>query len=159
MHRGLARIPQGLDPAEDVETVQPLGPFGKAAAERLSERINRAEAFGQSPLYFAVIQSLNQFKAVSADRRRGIIVICEDENNTYHPPEPNSQSVPIERESVIESWERARVPIHFLQIGLGGEAENPELKELSEMSGGGYQFVKSGAELAKQLEAILMGGP
>jgi hypothetical protein len=88
---------EGLAPSEDVELVQPLGRFDRSEAEKIRQRLQSVQPWGETPLYLALMQALDDFGSEAQNTRKSIVVITDGENyqSLFNPggPKPEASTI------------------------------------------------------------------
>jgi Mg-chelatase subunit ChlD len=149
-------IPDGLTPAEDVELVQPLGPFGQNEAERIRQRLQSVRPWGETPLYLALIQALDDFDSEAQNARKSIVVITDGEHyqSLFNSGGRRPQATTLNM--LLESWNRrkSKTPIHILGFDLAkpeAARARAEYSRLASATGGSFAELTTGKELLDSL--------
>jgi hypothetical protein len=155
-------IPKDLTPSEDVELVQGLGRFDGNAAARVRLRLNSVQAWGETPLYLAMMEALKDFDRDDPDTRKSIVAITdgEDKQSLYNPGGRKPKQTTLDM--LLAEWERrsSEIPIHVLGFDVDereGEAARARAtyKRLADVTGGSYTDIYSGSDLLNQLREHL----
>jgi hypothetical protein len=155
---------EGLTPSEDVELVQTLGRFDGRAAARISDLLDPAsiKPWGETPLYLALSQALDDFNNENQNTRKSIIAITdgEDYQSVYNPG--GRRPVKTTIEMLLAKWHRGTVkpPIHILGFDIDereGEAARARAnyERIAQETGGSYKEIYSGGELLTNLREHL----
>ncbi|MEO1527932.1 MAG: VWA domain-containing protein [Planctomycetota bacterium] len=155
---GLGAADQSVLPSRDVEAILQLSSFGPIQRRQLESRISSVKPWGQSPLYFAMEESLGQFDSQSAGSKRHLIVITDGENYQFSPPSENAFQ-PTTAQAVLARSQEVGVPIHILGFGVDHVREPAavaEFEQLGNDSGGGFQTLHSATDLSETLEQLLL---
>ncbi|HLJ10744.1 MAG TPA: vWA domain-containing protein, partial [Planctomycetaceae bacterium] len=148
------RIPEGLKPYEDVETVLPLGRFDAVAAAGVIERLDRVKPWGESPLYLALTQALQEFKDDDLDAQRSVVVITDGLNYQFNPRSEKAKAA----RDVLAADSLRGIPLHIVGFGIQPEEERQTQREFGQLAGetgGHFVNVAEAASLAESLEDIL----
>ena len=145
-------IPQDVVPSTDVEAVLPLGRFTPEMVAGLNTKLSRIVPWGQSPLYFAIIQSLQDFASEEAESTKSIVVITDGDNFQFNTSgRPGGEAgASTTLEDVERAWKNTQIPLFILGVGIS-ESSNPNtrnvLEGLAERTGGKYYDVENGNDL------------
>ncbi|MEL6111041.1 MAG: vWA domain-containing protein, partial [Planctomycetota bacterium] len=154
---GIGALAEGVLPSRDVEALFRLNSFGPQEMRQLQSRVAVVQPWGQSPLYLAVKQSLEEFDSQDNSKRH-LIVITDGENYQFAPPS-DTDFEPTTARDVLELSRLSDVPIHILGLGVD-EAKEPavvaEFEQLGKESGGGFQALTSATDLTSTLEQLLL---
>jgi hypothetical protein len=140
-----------LGPSRDIEVALTVGKFDDTANEDIKHRIDGLKPYGETPLYLALKEALQDFQAESTDSRKCIIAITDGKNNQTSPD--------TYAEGVLETWKKYRVPIYILGFDITkDEAEQArrEYTELATATGGKFLPVNNGNELLNTLRQTLL---
>jgi len=140
-------------PYDDVETILPLGRFNASFAAAVAERLASIKPWGESPLYLAVIQALEQFDADQEESDKCVVVITDGMNNQFNPPANLRKSL----FDVAAVWNNHRVPIHIVGLGIAADqadAAQREFGELARTTAGSYVPVQEARALVESLAAL-----
>jgi Mg-chelatase subunit ChlD len=153
------RKPEKPAPAEDVELVDPLGQFDEGAASEIAELLNSVRPHGETPLYLALLQALDDFKDENPQTRKSIIVITDGQDYQYpHPDFPPPEKITLDR--LRTEWRRHRhkIPIHIMGFDIAPNqagAAGTEFREIADFTDGSYTEIRSGRELLEHLREYL----
>jgi hypothetical protein len=139
-----------LGPSRDVERVNPISRFDDTVNEDIKGQITKLEPWGETPLYLALTQALQDFQGEGTDSRKCIIAITDGMNNQTNPD--------TFAQNVKDVWKNHQVPIYILGFDITkGEAAQArsEYTELAESTGGKFVPVNSGSELLNTLRQTL----
>lgn len=154
---GVGGLGEDVLPSRDVEALLPLKSFGVQEMRQLQSRVAEVKPWGQSPLYLAVTQALEEFGS-SDNSKRHLIVITDGENYQFAPPS-DANFQPTTADDVLRLSRATDVPIHILGLGVD-EAREPaavqEFEQLGRDSGGGFQTLTSETDLNSTLERLLL---
>lgn len=141
-----------LTPAEDVELVLPLGRFDESVAGELDEILAQVQPWGQSPLYLALRQALDDFTGEDPDAERRIVVITDGANYQFNALQPTT------REDVLALAAGRNIPINIVGFGVpaseAGQASS-EFQTIADQTGGTYVTVENATSLIASLEELL----
>lgn len=139
----------GLMPGDDVEVIRPMGPFGVAEMATVTERLNVAHPWGESPLYFALVKALDGFSGRRNSPHSGIVVLTDGRNKQWLA---RNRWGTDNLSKLIES---SPVPIHIVSYGVaptGSGTAETELRELVALSGGTFKTAERSDVLVAQLK-------
>lgn len=145
-------FPPDLSPAEDVELILPLGRFDDSVAGEIDEILAQVVPWGQSPLYLALRQALDDFTGENPDAERRIVVITDGANYQFNALSPTT------RDDVLSLAEGRNVPIHIVGFGIpAGEVADAttDFQAIAERTGGSYVPVENATSLISSLEELL----
>ncbi|MDZ4779694.1 MAG: vWA domain-containing protein [Planctomycetia bacterium] len=144
--------PADLTPAEDVELILPLGRFDDSVGAEVEDILQQVQPWGQSPLYLALRQALDDFSGENPDAERRIVVVTDGANYQFNALQPTT------REDVMSLAAARRIPVHIVGFGIPtGElaaAEN-DFQAIAEQTGGSYVTVENATSLIASLEELL----
>jgi hypothetical protein len=153
-------IPDNLTPSEDVELVQPLGRFNGGVANKVNELLNSLKPWGETPLYLALTQALDDFNSDGPGTRKSIVAITDgqDYQSLHNLGGPRPPQTTFKK--LRDKWERSKFkpPIHILGFGIAANqaaAARAEFMQVAEVTGGSYTEIKSGGDLLTQLREHL----
>jgi hypothetical protein len=144
--------PPDLTPAEDVELILPLGRFDESVAGELDEILTQVQPWGQSPLYLAIRQALDDFTGENPDAERRIVVITDGTNYQFNALQPTT------RDDVLAIAAGRNIPINIVGFGVpAGEAAqaSSEFQAIANQTGGTYVTVENATSLIASLEEML----
>jgi len=143
-----------LQPYADVEAVLPLGRFDSIAAGKVYDVLATVEPWGESPLYFALTQALQDFTAEDKDTERSIVVITDGKNYQYNPAAGFSRT----KDDVLTAWRDIRVPIHIVGFGIPdteAETARREYEEITSRTGGEFFSATNATAVIRSLQSLL----
>jgi len=144
--------PPDLTPAEDVELVLPLGRFDESVASELDDILAEVQPWGQSPLYLALRQALDDFTGEDPDAERRIVVITDGANYQFNALQPTT------RDDILALAAGRNIPIHIVGFGVpASEAAqaSEEFRAIADQTGGSYVTVENATSLIASLEELL----
>jgi hypothetical protein len=154
-------IPDNLTPSEDVELVLTLGRFNDNVAADIYKKIDTIKSWGETPLYLALMQALNDFSDDSEQTRKSIIAITDGADyQSLH----NSAGLPAPRPTSLEMLlgeyrrRKLNIPIHILGFDIAANQAAEARREFDQIkaeTGGSYTEVKSGQDLLNNLREHL----
>ncbi len=151
-------IPPGLLPYADIELVLPLGRFDSVVAGQVISRLETVEAWGETPLYLALRQTLQDFGPTDATRDRRVVVITDGENYQFNPPPEFAPSV----EEIQQAYAEEGVRIEILGFDIPPDERVRavrEFQQLADATGGSFHTANHAAALVRQLERQLATTP
>jgi Mg-chelatase subunit ChlD len=154
-----APIPDDLHPGEDVELFLPLGRFDSVEASRVARRLESLQAWGQSPLYRALLQTRSDFDAEPEDTYKSVVVITDGENYQFAGNDPTLKAPQATTANDVRAaFGERKIPIYILGFGLSeneDQATEREFSELAKATQGEYFSVQNGRDLLKVLRTRL----
>jgi hypothetical protein len=155
---------EGLTPSEDVELVQELGRFDGRASARISDLLafDSIKPWGETPLYLALSQALDDFNKENRNTRKSIIAITdgEDYQSVYNPG--GRKPVKTTIDMLLTKWhgDKSKPPIHILGFDIDesqGEAARARAnyERIAKETGGTYKEIYSGGDLLNHLREHL----
>jgi Mg-chelatase subunit ChlD len=123
-------FPANLQPFEDIETVLPMGRFGRIEQGMIDERLRWVKPWGETPLYLSIIEGLRQFETLSADVTKTMIVITDGLNYQFNPT-PEKQTL---LQDVLNAVVGQDVAIHLVGFGLADQHVAQARQEFSRIS-------------------------
>lgn len=148
-------IPADLPPARDAENVLTLGRFDTVEAGELFRLLETVRPWGQSPLYFAITESLQSFVGTSQRTENHVIVITDGDNYQYTPSNGSDRELsPVTIDSVLEAWQGTNAAVHVVWFDEnGGESSERkrEFQTLAERTGGSVTEARNSKQI---LDAI-----
>lgn len=148
-------IPDDLTPASDVELVLPVGRFSTEEVDFVVERMNTVRPWGQSPLYLALMQGLQDFEQEDPDVDRSIVLITDGLNYQFSPSETAAANAGrVTLDEVMRELGDKQIPVYVLGFGIADEERREATEQffsIAEKSNGGYFEVESGKELLQTL--------
>ena len=140
-------------PSTDVETIKKIGKLGDSEAEAVRQRLQVVQPWGESPLYLALKDALEEFEEHTGNFRKSIIVVTDGENYQSQL-EPNTTT-----SDVLNAWQKDNdVKIYILALDDGpnnAERTDADLKLLAYSTGGTYIGVSSEIVLRTRLRMLL----
>lgn len=163
--KGYARkIPEGLLPLEDVETVLPLGRFDESTASRVERLLESIEPWGETPLYLALQTALQQFAGEPAGAGKRIVVITDGVNNQQVPREialtETQRAKLIGVNQLTAELSRQRVPVHLLGFEMSAaetQRARADFQAIQKASGGDYLSAVKAETLLSSLKQVFGG--
>jgi hypothetical protein len=149
-------IPATLRPYADVEQILPLGRFDASAAAQVSDKLQTVKAWGESPLYLAMREAVDDFGS-DDNAARSIVVITDGRNNQFNPPAEFKPDL----NSVLTAAQRAKIAIHIVGFEVPpAEAQSAgrEFSEIATRSGGSYVPAAGATALLDTLQRLLRPG-
>ncbi len=146
---------QSIQPFEDVETILPVGRFADEEYSAVLNRLDQLLPWGQTPLYLAIHQAIEQSGLLGTDQSLDVIVISDGKNYQFNATTDKNVSL----EAVIELAQRKHVRIHVIGFGIPesdlAEATG-QYHRLAHESGGTVTMdVANAASLVRKIESIV----
>lgn len=149
-------IPDGLSPNRDVEAIQHLGRFDDGIAAEIENLLPSIKPWGQTPLYYALVQALQDFSGEDPNTKKIVIVITDGLNYQYNDPNPTTQS------DVLAAWSRQQAPIYIVGFGIPAQDADEayeQFTQLAKKTGGDYHTpAVSATALINSVESLLSPG-
>ena len=117
-----------LHPSQDVEIVAPLALWNNESSSQAIARLDRAQPWGQSPLYLSIQKALEQLANVKGEVPRSIVVITDGDDDPGLGPRKLSA---LDLTNLRRNHPNARIDF----ITLGSDA-NRDLSRLAKAYGG-----------------------
>lgn len=152
--RYAAEIPSTLQPFADVEQILPLGRFDSVIAGRVADRLESVRPWGESPLYLALTECLQEFSGEGAAGEQSIVVITDGVNNQFNPAVEYLRT----RGDVVDAAEGKNVRIHIIGFGVAPDEQaeaRREFETITNATGGEYFSATNAAALVQSLESLL----
>ncbi|MDM4014720.1 hypothetical protein [Roseiconus lacunae] len=153
----VGRIPDNLHPSNDIECLHQLRHLSVVEAQQVNAKVSQVEAWGQSPLYTAIKQSLLGFSTSAQGDNRHLIVITDGQDYEFKP-EHNHDESQRNLDGIRQAWQMRDVPIHILGLGLDRVADAESVKEFEQLShetGGQFFVLDSSTDLKVVLSQLL----
>lgn len=156
-------IPNDLVPSRDVEAILPLGRFSTEMVGDLSNKLSRIVPWGQSPLYFSIIESFRDFEADDNTTAKSIVVITDGDNFQFNASgRPGGEPSEITSiDAVYRAWNSNKVPLFILGVGVSDSSDamaRKNLLDLAERTEGKYYDIENGSDLVRALSEQLSLG-
>lgn len=155
------KIPEGLLPLEDVETVLSLGRFDARIAAGVQRLLKRVQPWGETPLYLSLRQALDQFSGEPSGVEKRIIVITDGINNQRVPDNltlTKEQQAKVSSLSDVTTELSARkVPVFLLGFEFSGadrQAAKRDFESISSASGGRHFSEVNAKTLLPDLKSL-----
>ncbi len=157
------KIPQDVVPSTDVEAIVPLGRFTPEMLGPLRGTLAKVVPWGQSPLYYSIMQSFQDFSADDALTAKSIVVITDGDNFQFsvsgRPGGESGGSTTLE--DVERAWKSSKIPLFVLGVGMSEKSEpsvRKTLQSLAEKTKGKYYDIEKGGDLLRALSEQLSLG-
>ncbi|MCY2967912.1 MAG: VWA domain-containing protein [Planctomycetota bacterium] len=148
------KVPEGLMPYEDVESILPLGRFDEINAERVRRRLAAVKPWGETPLYLAMTRALEELGREDHGAQRTVIAITDGMNYQFNPTPEKARSA----DQVIRAAEKLGARVCIIGFGIAqaeADASRREYERIANSTGGVYVNVRDSQMLLRQLEEIL----
>jgi hypothetical protein len=141
-------------PADDVETVLPVGRFDSTIAAQLYGILESTTPWGESPLYLSLIEGIRQFPPASNDHAQTIVVVTDGVNKQFNAPRDKRKGL----SDVLQAMGSRSMPVHVVGFGIApdeaAEAQHT-YQQLAQATQGSYQSVGQAAELVEYLRGLI----
>ena len=107
-------FPQTLRACEDVETILPVGRFTDVEFSTVMNRLDLLLPWGQTPLYLAIQQAIEQTPNLGHGVSHDVIVVSDGRNYQFNSTPDKNVSI----YSVIQQAKRLGVRIHIIGFGI-----------------------------------------
>jgi hypothetical protein len=148
-------IPEDLLPSRDVETILSLGRFDTIEAGRVFRTLRSVRPWGQSPLYYAVVEALRSFANAGRDLEKHVVVITDGSPYQFTPPGGDArEQSPFTFDELVQAWQGTDAAVHVVWFGPdAGENLNQsqDFASLAERTGGSVTTAQNSKQL---LDAI-----
>ena len=151
-------IPPTLLPYADVELALPLGRFDSVTAGTVVRRLDALRPWGETPLYLALRQALQDFGPVDAQTDRRVVVITDGINYQFNP---SPEFVPS-RAEIERAYADQGVRVDLLGFGIPSDEQATaasEFSALAEATGGSYSVATNASSLIRDLQRQLIRTP
>ncbi len=148
------KVPEGLMPYEDVESILPLGRFDEINADRVRRRLAAVKPWGETPLYLAMTRALEELGREDRGAQRTVIAITDGMNYQFNPTPEKARSA----DQVIRAAEKLGARVCIIGFGIAqaeADASRREYERIANSTGGVYVNVRDSQMLLRQLEEIL----
>ena len=138
--------------ASDVELVLTPGPFTKPDFDHVSRKLDTLRNLGETPLYLAILQSIDDLERDTKAQQRHIIAITDGFN------EQSGTGPDLKFASDVERALRAHPGVRLDIVGFNLEenpAEQKIVRDLTTLSGGAFYSTANPASLLRALETSL----
>ncbi|MGC6447656.1 MAG: vWA domain-containing protein [Rubripirellula sp.] len=153
------QVPQDLAPNHDVETILPLRNLNLDGLSKVLSRLQSVQPWGQSPLYFSILQALDEFPNNDGESVKHLVVITDGANYQYSPPEMKDERQ-TSLDDVLHVVNKKLVPVHILGLGMDPSHDGKAMSEFARVSvesGGTFQTLDE-SDLSKVLREIINAG-
>ncbi|MCL4201023.1 MAG: VWA domain-containing protein [Pirellulaceae bacterium] len=151
-------IPPTLLPYADVELALPLGRFDSVTAGTVIRRFDALRPWGETPLYLALRQALQDFGPADAQTDRRVVVITDGVNYQFNP----SPEMAPSRGDIERAYADQGVRIDLLGFGIPSDEQSTAAREfsaLAEATGGSYSVATNASSLIRDLQRQLIRTP
>ncbi len=141
-----------LLPGDDVELMRPLTRLDRRDLPGIDMKLNSVQAWGEDPLYLALVKALDTFERNSTSQR-SIIVVTDGGNHQGYC------KFKTEHDRVLDTLEQKAIPIHFLVVpgsNLSRQGET-ELRLIADNGGGSFRKAIDGNDLVACLDDAIAG--
>ena len=139
--------------AEDVETILPLGRFDYAQYLQIEKRLQAVVPWGQTPLYLAIRQAIEQ--NLQATTSQDIIIISDGRNYQFNPSKDKHPSL----DDITKLAQESNSRLHLVGFGVPKQEQkqtSDDYAELAKQSDGTYTTdIFAASELLVHLRKLL----
>lgn len=142
-----------LLPGDDAELILPIKRFGEVELDQLSQHLQTVQAWGEDPLYYAVVKALDSFSGRRNATHKSIVVLTDGNNRQWLARNRWT------RDTLGDLLDKQNVSIHFIGYGIapdGNSPESVELAQIAERSNGSFESSTAAALLSPKWEAALV---
>lgn len=142
-----------LLPGDDVEVILPIKRFGEVELDQLSQHLQTVQAWGEDPLYYAVVKALDSFSGRRNSTHKSIVVLTDGNNRQWLARNRWT------RDTLGDLLDKQNVSIHFIGYGIAPDGQSPEsveLAQIAERSRGSFESSTAAALLSPKWEAALV---
>jgi Mg-chelatase subunit ChlD len=143
-----------LSPSEDVELVLPLGRFDQLAAGTVTRLLRKVTPWGETPLYLALVQAVQDFTLDRPDTEKSMVVITDGINNQFNPQPEAAKSL----RDVLTARGGRPIRIHIVGFGIPENEREQAVREFHELAvatDGSYHLATGVDSLLRRLEELL----
>ncbi|HND54642.1 MAG TPA: VWA domain-containing protein, partial [Pirellulaceae bacterium] len=155
----VGELPDNVTPSGDVELILPLGRFDLAEAGRVEQAMANVRGWGQSPLYYALQETLTDFAVDVKESDKSVVVITDGENYQFSPTESAARAAPkTTLEEIVASYRGTGIRVYILGFGIDSRTSpraEPEFRRIARETGGEYFNVDNARDLLKRLRSRL----
>ena len=126
----------------------------RRSPHELVRNLDSVTPWGESPLYLALVQSLQQLPVSTDGRPQSIVVITDGVNKQFNAPRTARRDLP----DVFQALAGRRVPIHVVGFGIPAEeaaAAQQAYQQLAQATNGSYTPIDETAELLDFLQGLI----
>jgi hypothetical protein len=146
---------QTLRAFEDAEIALPLGRFSDAEYSLVRQRLELLLPWGQTPLYLAIQQAIEEGTRLANGMPHDIIVISDGRNYQFNPTPDKNVTI----ESVIQLAKASGTRIHIVGFGVPEneiEEASEQYQRLAAETGGSVaQQVSDAIDLVEKIDRIV----
>jgi hypothetical protein len=148
-----------LHPSNDVELVLPMGAFGNDEDARVKNVLNRLWPTGETPLYLAIIEAIENDFTNERDAAQRRVVVITDGVNEQSPGGPAGViKLRGHVERALDSHREQPVEVDIIGFNVDAPAQREkldDLKEIARRSRGTYYPASDPSELLQALQDSL----
>jgi hypothetical protein len=147
-------VPANQMPYDDVEPVLPLGRFDATIAAQVSDLLGTLEPWGETPLYLALLEAVQQFTTWDDAYDRHIVVVTDGINQQFNAPAERRKQV----QDVIAAIAGRPIAMHIVGFGIP-QGQVPQARAafdaLARANRGSYMPIDDAARLLDHLQGLL----
>jgi len=143
-----------LLPGDDVEQVLPLAPVTTARLAKLAPKLAAVKAWGESPLYLAMLRALDSISAGASPLTTELIVITDGGNHQYLAKHKTQET------DVLEMLHRRGASVHIVTVGSDVANDARALVEfaaITDASHGRLLHAETAAQLSSHVISLATG--
>ena len=155
------KVPEGLLPLEDVETVLSLGRFNARLGAGVQRLLKDVQPWGETPLYLSLTEALSQFTGEPAGAEKRIIVITDGVNKQQVPTgvtlTKSQQGKVTSLNEVTAALKSEMVPAYLLGFEMSSaetQAATGDFRSIATASGGQFLSALNAKTLLPSLKSL-----
>lgn len=155
------KVPAGLLPLEDVETVLSLGRFNARLGAGVQRLLKDVQPWGETPLYLSLTAALSQFTGEPTGAEKRIIVITDGGNKQQVPTgvtlTKSQQAKVTSLNEVTAALKSQKVPAYLLGFEMSSaEAQSvtEDFRSIATASGGQFLDALNAKTLLPSLKSL-----
>ncbi|MBW3598110.1 MAG: hypothetical protein KY475_12650, partial [Planctomycetes bacterium] len=149
-------IPAGIRPANDEESILPVGRFDSVQAGRVENLLDTVRPWGETPLYLSLDRALRELDNEAPDAERFVVAITDGANRQTNARPQDARS--MADVLATNRTRRAKMYIVGFDIPRAESAAEREFRRIAEASGGRYVPATNAQDLLDALQEALGPG-
>lgn len=124
-----------IHPSEDVEFVLKMAQFNEEAYYKVEQKLNTVENLGFTPLYLAIMQSVEEMRNVAGADKKLIVAITDGKNEQYTVALP-AEKIPgvIKSLGNVDASLNENPSVHLDVVGIGPDIKEPDAQEFERLA-------------------------
>jgi hypothetical protein len=148
-------VPATLRPYEDIEQFLPLGRFDSVTAGNVNRRLKTLKPWGESPIFLALMQALNDFSGEDAYADRHVVVITDGMNYQFNPPPEAAPSL----KDVETAYASHGVGVDIVGFGIPDQERSTAVSDFTQLAQGtkgSFTLATNASSLIRRLDQLLV---